>query len=166
MSARNEKVKMKQLVHSTLFDPSRRSISENLFRDLRQTSRASKSTGDSNASSDEDDKEDKMDKDDDDDGETKHNSYNEAPFPGDLLHYDMGTGLPFLPASFDCYGVALGQYCNCINRLVSLSSAARVGAYKAPEGLSGLEGALLNEDRAGVHVADKDPKRGRNNKLQ
>lgn len=33
-------------------------------------------------------------------------------------------------------------------------------AYKAPEGLSGVEGALLNEDRkGGVRVGDKDPKK-------
>lgn len=147
------------------------------------------------------------------------------PSPGDLLHHDMGTGLPFRPATFDaCISISALQWLCYSNskeqipkrRLMRFFSslykvlrrgaravlqfypetsehailisecAAKVGfaggivvdypnstkakkhylvlsferAYKAPRGLSGAEGALLNDEpRTGVHVADKDPKR-------
>ena len=146
------------------------------------------------------------------------------PSPGDLLHHDMGTGLPFRPATFDaCISISALQWLCYSNsnkqipkrRLMRFFSslykvlrrgaravlqfypetsehailisecAAKVGfaggivvdypnstkakkhylvlsferAYKAPQGLSGMEGALLNEARTGVRVADKDPKR-------
>ncbi|KAK1739849.1 18S rRNA (guanine-N(7))-methyltransferase-related protein [Skeletonema marinoi] len=143
--------------------------------------------------------------------------------PGDLLHHDMGTGLPFRPASFDaCISISALQWLCYSNtkeqipkkRLTASSHhytkgaravlqfypessehailisecAAKVGfaggivvdypnstkakkhylvlsferSYKAPQGLTGLEGALLNEGRSGsggVRVADKDPRR-------
>ncbi|EED91429.1 predicted protein [Thalassiosira pseudonana CCMP1335] len=153
------------------------------------------------------------------------NMANEQPSPGDLLHHDMGTGLPFRPASFDacisisalqwlCYSNSKDQipkrrlmrffsslyqvlrrgaravlqfYPESSEHAILISEcAAKVGfaggivvdypnstkakkhylvlsferAYKAPEGLSGVEGALLNEDRkGGVRVGDKDPKK-------
>jgi len=146
------------------------------------------------------------------------------PSPGDLLHHDMGTGLPFRPATFDgCISISALQWLCYSNskdqiprrRLVRFFSslykvlrrgaravlqfypetsehailisecAARVGfaggivvdypnstkakkhylvlsferAYKAPAGLTGAEGALLNPRREGVRVADKDPRK-------
>jgi len=151
----------------------------------------------------------------------------EEPSPGDLLHHDMGTGLPFRPASFDacisisalqwlCYSntkeqipkkrltrffsslyqvlrrgarAVLQFYPESSEHAILISEcAAKVGfaggivvdypnstkakkhylvlsferSYKAPQGLTGLEGALLNEGRSssgGVRVADKDPRR-------
>mmetsp|Transcript_32031 Transcript_32031/g.59178 ORF Transcript_32031/g.59178 Transcript_32031/m.59178 type:complete len:326 (+) Transcript_32031:90-1067(+) len=140
------------------------------------------------------------------------------PSPGDLLHQDMGTGLPFRPATFDaCISISALQWLCYSNskdqmpkrRLMrffsSLYNVMRRGAravlqfypessehailisecvggivvdygnstkakkhylvlspewaYKAPQGLSGMEGALLNEVRGGVRVADKDPRK-------
>ena len=155
----------------------------------------------------------------------KHRRKSEEPSPGDLLHHDMGTGLPFRPATFDacisisalqwlCYSNSKDQipkrrlmrffsslykvlrrgaravlqfYPETSEHAILISEcAAKVGfaggivvdypnstkakkhylvlsferAYKAPQGLTGMEGALLNDDRAtGVRVADKDPKR-------
>ena len=154
------------------------------------------------------------------------------PSPGDLLHHDMGTGLPFRPATFDacisisalqwlCYSNSKDQipkrrlmrffsslykvlrrgaravlqfYPETSEHAILISEcAAKVGfaggivvdypnstkakkhylvlsferAHKTPQGLSGMEGALLHEERAGVRVADKDPKKagkGRNGK--
>jgi len=148
------------------------------------------------------------------------------PSPGDLLHHDMGTGLPFRPATFDacisisalqwlCYSNSKDQipkrrlmrffsslykvlrrgaravlqfYPETSEHAILISEcAAKVGfaggivvdypnstkakkhylvlsferAYKAPQGLTGAEGALLNEARTGVHVADRDPKKSK-----
>ena len=177
---------------------------------------ASRSNNDSD-----DDSEEEMEEDDSDD-EGSNNKHNEEPSPGDLLHHDMGTGLPFRPASFDaCISISALQWLCYSNtkeqipkkRLMRFFSslyqvlrrgaravlqfypetsehailisecAAKVGfaggivvdypnstkakkhylvlsferAYKAPEGLTGMEGALLNEPK-GVKVADKDPR--------
>lgn len=166
------------------------------------------------------DDEEEMDEDNSSDDEDSK----EQPSTGDLLHHDMGTGLPFRPASFDacisisalqwlCYSntkeqipkkrlmrffsslyqvlrrgarAVLQFYPETSEHAVLISEcAARVGfaggivvdypnstkakkhylvlsferSYKAPEGLTGVEGALLNEERAGVRVADKDPKK-------
>lgn len=157
----------------------------------------------------------------------------EEPSPGDLLHHDMGTGLPFRPATFDaCISISALQWLCYANsndqfpkrRLMRFFSslykvlrrgaravlqfypessehailisecAAKVGfaggivvdypnstkakkhylvlsferAHMAPEGLSGMEGALLNEDRiaASVRVADKDPRKNGKNRNQ
>jgi len=144
--------------------------------------------------------------------------------PGDLLHHDMGTGLPFRPATFDgcisisalqwlCYSNSKDQFpkrrlmrffsslYNVLRRgaravlqfypessehaILISECAAKVGfaggivvdypnstkakkhylvlsfdrAVKAPQGLTGMEGALLNEERRGVRVADKDPRK-------
>ena len=144
--------------------------------------------------------------------------------PGDLLHHDMGTGLPFRPATFDacisisalqwlCYSNSNDQipkrrllrffsslyqvlrrgaravlqfYPETSEHAVLISEcAAKVGfaggivvdypnstkakkhylvlsferTYKAPQGLTGVEGALLNGERTGVRVSDKDPKK-------
>lgn len=151
------------------------------------------------------------------------------PSPGDLLHHDMGTGLPFRPATFDacisisalqwlCYSNSKDQipkrrlmrffsslykvmrrgaravlqfYPESSEHAILISEcAAKVGfaggivvdypnstkakkhylvlsferAYKAPQGLTGMEGALLNEERAGVRVVDKDPRKKNNGK--
>jgi len=155
----------------------------------------------------------------------------EEPSTGVLLHHDMGTGLPFRPATFDgCISISALQWLCYSNtkdqipkrRLMRFFSslykvlrrgaravlqfypetsehailisecAARVGfaggivvdypnstkakkhylvlsferAYKAPQGLTGAEGALLNDGdesrRTGVRVADKDPKKAGN----
>jgi 18S rRNA (guanine1575-N7)-methyltransferase len=175
-------------------------------------------------SSDDDEDDSEYDEMQDDDNNNKQ-QYNEEPSPGDLLHHDMGTGLPFRPASFDacisisalqwlCYSNSKDQipkrrlmrffsslyqvlrrgaravlqfYPESSEHAILISEcAAKVGfaggivvdypnstkakkhylvlsferAYKAPEGLSGVEGALLNEDRkGGVRVGDKDPKK-------
>jgi 18S rRNA (guanine1575-N7)-methyltransferase len=160
----------------------------------------------------------------DDQSSEQEGDSKELPSSGDLLHHDMGTGLPFRPASFDaCISISALQWLCYSNtkeqipkkRLMRFFSslyqvlrrgaravlqfypetsehailisecAARVGfaggivvdypnstkakkhylvlsferAYKAPEGLTGVEGALLNEERAGVRVADKDPRK-------
>ena len=166
----------------------------------------------------------------DDESDNNNNSDNkkfrkEDPSPGDLLHHDMGTGLPFRPASFDacisisalqwlCYSntkeqipkkrltrffsslyqvlrrgarAVLQFYPETSEHAILISEcAAKVGfaggivvdypnstkakkhylvlsferSYKAPQGLTGVEGALLNEARGGgVRVADKDPRR-------
>jgi 18S rRNA (guanine1575-N7)-methyltransferase len=157
------------------------------------------------------------------DGNNNHKRTPE-PSPGDLLHHDMGTGLPFRPATFDacisisalqwlCYSNSKDQipkrrlmrffsslykvlrrgaravlqfYPETSEHAILISEcAAKVGfaggivvdypnstkakkhylvlsferAYKAPAGLTGMEGALLNEERTGVRVADKDPKK-------
>jgi 18S rRNA (guanine1575-N7)-methyltransferase len=170
---------------------------------------------------DSDNDEDEME---DDSSEDEEENNNEEPSTGDLLHHDMGTGLPFRPASFDaCISISALQWLCYSNtkeqipkrRLMRFFSslyqvlrrgaravlqfypetsehailisecAARVGfaggivvdypnstkakkhylvlsferAYKAPEGLTGVEGALLNQERAGVKVADKDPRK-------
>ena len=146
------------------------------------------------------------------------------PSPGDLLHHDMGTGLPFRPATFDgcisisalqwlCYSNSKDQipkrrlmrffsslynvlqrgaravlqfYPESSEHAILISEcAAKVGfaggivvdypnstkakkhylvlsferGGKAPQGLTGMEGALLNEERIGVRVADKDPRK-------
>ena len=162
------------------------------------------------------------------DGQKRRGS--EEPSPGDLLHHDMGTGLPFRPATFDacisisalqwlCYSNSKDQipkrrlmrffgslykvlrrgaravlqfYPESSEHAILISEcAAKVGfaggivvdypnstkakkhylvlsferAYKAPQGLTGMEGALLNEGRAtGVRVGDKDPNKKRNGK--
>mmetsp|Transcript_7113 Transcript_7113/g.16506 ORF Transcript_7113/g.16506 Transcript_7113/m.16506 type:complete len:285 (-) Transcript_7113:56-910(-) len=148
------------------------------------------------------------------------------PSPGDLMHHDMGTGLPFRPATFDacisisalqwlCYSNSKDQipkrrlmrffsslykvlrrgaravlqfYPETSEHAILISEcAAKVGfaggivvdypnstkakkhylvlsferVYKAPQGLTGAEGALLNEARTGVHVADRDPKKSK-----
>lgn len=145
----------------------------------------------------------------------------EEPSPGDLLHHDMGTGLPFRPATFDacisisalqwlCYSnskdqipkVRLMRFFSSLYRVLRRGAravlqfypetsehailisecASRVGfaggivvdypnstkakkhylvlsferAYKAPQGLTGMEG-MGEEKRSGVRVADKDP---------
>jgi len=162
---------------------------------------------------------------------TAQRSSSEEPSPGDLLHHDMGTGLPFRPATFDaCISISALQWLCYANsndqfpkrRLMRFFSslykvlrrgaravlqfypessehailisecAAKVGfaggivvdypnstkakkhylvlsferAYMAPQGLTGMEGALLNEDRkpTGVRVADKDPRKGGKNR--
>lgn len=156
-------------------------------------------------------------------GDNKKKNWRDEPSQGDLLHHDMGTGLPFRPASFDacisisalqwlCYSNTKDQipkkrltrffsslyqvlrrgaravlqfYPETSEHAILISEcAAKVGfaggivvdypnstkakkhylvlsferTYKAPQGLTGLEGALLNEERAGVRVADKDPR--------
>eukprot|EP00550_Attheya_septentrionalis_P000993 CAMPEP_0198294260 /NCGR_PEP_ID=MMETSP1449-20131203/21442_1 /TAXON_ID=420275 /ORGANISM="Attheya septentrionalis, Strain CCMP2084" /LENGTH=321 /DNA_ID=CAMNT_0043994155 /DNA_START=31 /DNA_END=996 /DNA_ORIENTATION=- len=61
-----------------------------------------------------------MDDDDDEDDDSKYDDSPTKPFTGDLMHHDMGTGLPFRPATFDacvsisalqwlCYSNAKGQ---------------------------------------------------------
>ncbi|KAL7428109.1 hypothetical protein ACHAXH_000756 [Discostella pseudostelligera] len=178
-----------------------------------------------NSSSDEDEADD-VDDDDDEfmkDGTRKRRA---DPSPGDLIHHDMGTGLPFRPATFDacisisalqwlCYANSSDQipkrrlmrffsslytvlrrgaravlqfYPETSEHAVLISEcAAKVGfaggivvdypnstkakkhylvlsferSYKAPQGLTGMEGALLNEDQqSGVVVAGKkDPRK-------
>lgn len=182
-------------------------------------------------SSDDDSDNDVMnDDDDDDEGDDKKKSSRkkdvEESSPGDLLHHDMGTGLPFRPASFDacisisalqwlCYSntnkqipkkrltrffsslyqvlrrgarAVLQFYPESSEHAILISEcAAKVGfaggivvdypnstkakkhylvlsferSYKAPQGLTGVEGALLNDQRgrSGVRVADKDPRK-------
>mmetsp|Transcript_27888 Transcript_27888/g.41964 ORF Transcript_27888/g.41964 Transcript_27888/m.41964 type:complete len:327 (+) Transcript_27888:86-1066(+) len=160
----------------------------------------------------------------DNDNNNKEGGTTEEPSPGDLLHHDMGTGLPFRPASFDacisisalqwlCYSntkeqipkkrltrffsslyqvlrrgarAVLQFYPESSEHAILISEcAAKVGfaggivvdypnstkakkhylvlsferSYKAPQGLTGMEGALLNEGRSGVRVADKDPRK-------
>lgn len=181
-----------------------------------------------NGSSDEaEDDEEKEEEEDDDipmyDGARKRKT---DPSPGDLIHHDMGTGLPFRPATFDacisisalqwlCYANSSDQipkrrlmrffsslytvlrrgaravlqfYPETSEHAVLISEcAAKVGfaggivvdypnstkakkhylvlsferSYKAPQGLTGMEGALLNEERQqGVVMADKkDPRK-------
>lgn len=182
----------------------------------REASQSNKDSDD-----DDDDDDDEME----DDSSEEEEKSKEEPSSGDLLHHDMGTGLPFRPASFDaCISISALQWLCYSNtkeqipkrRLMRFFSslyqvlrrgaravlqfypetsehailisecAARVGfaggivvdypnstkakkhylvlsferAYKAPEGLTGVEGALLNEEgRAGVRVADKDPRK-------
>jgi len=177
-----------------------------------------------------DSSEDDSDNDMNDDNDSNNNDNNkgggttEEPSPGDLLHHDMGTGLPFRPASFDacisisalqwlCYSntkeqipkkrltrffsslyqvlrrgarAVLQFYPESSEHAILISEcAAKVGfaggivvdypnstkakkhylvlsferSYKAPQGLTGMEGALLNEGRSGVRVADKDPRK-------
>ena len=181
-----------------------------------------------NSSSDEGEEEVDDDGDDDEimqDGARQRRS---DPSPGDLLHHDMGTGLPFRPATFDacisisalqwlCYANSSDQipkrrlmrffsslytvlrrgaravlqfYPETSEHAVLISEcAAKVGfaggivvdypnstkakkhylvlsferSYKAPQGLTGVEGALLNEgeqQQRGVVMADKkDPRK-------
>jgi len=150
----------------------------------------------------------------------------EEPSPGDLLHQDMGTGLPFRPATFDaCISISALQWLCYSNtkeqipkrRLMRFFSslykvlrrgaravlqfypetsehailisecAAKVGfaggivvdypnstkakkhylvlsferTFTAPAAMNGMEGALLNENRIGVRVSDKDPNKKR-----
>ena len=159
------------------------------------------------------------------DGAGKRKKHVEVPSPGDLLHHDMGTGLPFRPASFDaCISISALQWLCYSNtkeqipkkRLMRFFSslynvlrrgaravlqfypetsehailisecAAKVGfaggivvdypnstkakkhylvlsferAFKAPDALTGTEGALLGGERAGVRVSDKDTRKG------
>ncbi|KAL9186830.1 hypothetical protein ACHAXT_010550 [Thalassiosira profunda] len=172
------------------------------------------------------DSSDEDDSSNDDDDESMNDGQKRAtePSPGDLLHHDMGTGLPFRPATFDacisisalqwlCYSNSKDQipkrrlmrffsslykvlrrgaravlqfYPETSEHAILISEcAARVGfaggivvdypnstkakkhylvlsferAHKAPRGLTGAEGALLDEERTGVRVGDKDPKR-------
>lgn len=185
--------------------------------------------GDADGSSDDSDN-DMNDDDDDEDSNNNNNTHNrEEPSPGDLLHHDMGTGLPFRPATFDacisisalqwlCYSntkeqipkkrltrffsslyqvlrrgarAVLQFYPETSEHAILISEcAAKVGfaggivvdypnstkakkhylvlsferSYKAPQGLTGLEGALLKGNngegsRSGVRVADKDPRK-------
>jgi len=177
--------------------------------------------------SSEDDSDNDMNDDNDSNNDNNKGGTTEEPSPGDLLHHDMGTGLPFRPASFDacisisalqwlCYSntkeqipkkrltrffsslyqvlrrgarAVLQFYPESSEHAILISEcAAKVGfaggivvdypnstkakkhylvlsferSYKAPQGLTGLEGALLNEGRSssgGVRVADKDPRR-------
>lgn len=180
-----------------------------------------------NGSSDEaKDDEDEEEEDDDNpmyDGTRRRKT---DPSPGDLIHHDMGTGLPFRPATFDacisisalqwlCYANSSDQipkrrlmrffsslytvlrrgaravlqfYPETSEHAVLISEcAAKVGfaggivvdypnstkakkhylvlsferSYKAPQGLTDMEGALLNEERQqGVVMADKkDPRK-------
>jgi len=177
--------------------------------------------------SSEDDSDNDMNDNDSNNDNNKGGTTEEEPSPGDLLHHDMGTGLPFRPASFDacisisalqwlCYSntkeqipkkrltrffsslyqvlrrgarAVLQFYPESSEHAILISEcAAKVGfaggivvdypnstkakkhylvlsferSYKAPQGLTGLEGALLNEGRSssgGVRVADKDPRR-------
>jgi len=161
------------------------------------------------------------------DNKRKSRQTSEEPSPGDLLHHDMGTGLPFRHATFDaCISISALQWLCYANsndqfpkrRLMRFFSslykvlrrgaravlqfypessehailisecAAKVGfaggivvdypnstkakkhylvlsferSDMAPQGLSGMEGALLNDERAsGVRVADKDPRKNR-----
>lgn len=181
--------------------------------------------GDGSSSDEEDDSDNDMN----DDDNNNNNTHREEPSPGDLLHHDMGTGLPFRPATFDacisisalqwlCYSntkeqipkkrltrffsslyqvlrrgarAVLQFYPETSEHAILISEcAAKVGfaggivvdypnstkakkhylvlsferSYKAPQGLTGLEGALLkggNEEggRTGVRVADKDPRK-------
>jgi len=179
-----------------------------------------------NGNESDDDDSDDSDMDDENNGEENGNrkQWKEEPSPGDLLHHDMGTGLPFRPASFDacisisalqwlCYSNSKDQipkrrlmrffsslyqvlrrgaravlqfYPETSEHAILISEcAAKVGfaggivvdypnstkakkhflvlsferAYKAPAGLTGMEGSLLNGEREGVRVADKDPKK-------
>jgi len=176
--------------------------------------------------SSEDDSDNDMNDDESNNDNNKGGGTTEEPSPGDLLHHDMGTGLPFRPASFDacisisalqwlCYSntkeqipkkrltrffsslyqvlrrgarAVLQFYPESSEHAILISEcAAKVGfaggivvdypnstkakkhylvlsferSYKAPQGLTGLEGALLNEGRSsgGVRVADKDPRK-------
>lgn len=188
-------------------------------------------------SSDDDDSDNDMNDDDDESSSNDYNNFNEGsrkkkrlkkeePSQGDLLHHDMGTGLPFRPASFDacisisalqwlCYSntkeqipkkrltrffsslyqvlrrgarAVLQFYPETSEHAILISEcAAKVGfaggivvdypnstkakkhylvlsferSYKAPQGLTGVEGALLSEARggSGVRVADEDPRK-------
>eukprot|EP00574_Skeletonema_japonicum_P002404 CAMPEP_0201725074 /NCGR_PEP_ID=MMETSP0593-20130828/8585_1 /ASSEMBLY_ACC=CAM_ASM_000672 /TAXON_ID=267983 /ORGANISM="Skeletonema japonicum, Strain CCMP2506" /LENGTH=336 /DNA_ID=CAMNT_0048216395 /DNA_START=18 /DNA_END=1028 /DNA_ORIENTATION=- len=179
--------------------------------------------------SDDDSDNDMNDNDDNDNNNNiTQNNRTEEPSPGDLLHHDMGTGLPFRPASFDacisisalqwlCYSntkeqipkkrltrffsslyqvlrrgarAVLQFYPESSEHAILISEcAAKVGfaggivvdypnstkakkhylvlsferSYKAPQGLTGVEGALLNDSSSsrsgGVRVADKDPRK-------
>eukprot|EP00985_Skeletonema_marinoi_P027015 scaffold21526_cov82-Skeletonema_marinoi.AAC.1 len=163
--------------------------------------------------SSEDDSDNDMNDNDSNNNDNKGGTTEETS-PGDLLHHDMGTGLPFRPASFDacisisalqwlCYSntkeqipkkrltrffsslyqvlrrgarAVLQFYPESSEHAILISEcAAKVGfaggivvdypnstkakkhylvlsferSYKAPQGLTGLEGALLNEGRSG-----------------
>lgn len=169
---------------------------------------------------------DEMDDSDNDEDEPNQDAPGKKPelSPGDLLHHDMGTGLPFRPATFDgcisisalqwlCYSNSKDQvpkrrlmrffsslykvlrrgaravlqfYPETSEHAILISEcAAKVGfaggivvdypnstkakkhylvlsfdrAQKAPRGLTGEEGVETNKGRAGVRVADKDPRR-------
>src|SRR6056300_1604234 len=72
--------------------------------------------GEDDDSSDESDNDMNDDGDDEDNeggggGDNKKKNWREEPSPGDLLHHDMGTGLPFRPASFDaCISISALQW--------------------------------------------------------
>jgi 18S rRNA (guanine1575-N7)-methyltransferase len=188
---------------------------------------------DDSSEDDDNDSDNDMNDDDDDDGNNNNNNKKswkkEEPSQGDLLHHDMGTGLPFRPASFDacisisalqwlCYSntkeqipkkrltrffsslyqvlrrgarAVLQFYPETSEHAILISEcAAKVGfaggivvdypnstkakkhylvlsferSYKVPQGLTGVEGALLNNEArgssgGGVRVADKDPRK-------
>lgn len=193
----------------------------------QKSGRANQNVGDGSSSDDDDDEDDE----EEDINEMEDDSVRDGtrkrkidPSPGDLIHHDMGTGLPFRPATFDacisisalqwlCYSNSTDQnpkrrlmrffsslytvlrrgaravlqfYPESSEHAVLISEcAAKVGfaggivvdypnstkakkhylvlsferAYKSPQGLTGMEGALLNEERDGLRVVtDKDPR--------
>ncbi len=70
---------------------------------------------DDSSEDDDNDSDNDMNDDDDDDGNNNNNNKKswtkEEPSQGDLLHHDMGTGLPFRPASFDaCISISALQW--------------------------------------------------------
>jgi 18S rRNA (guanine1575-N7)-methyltransferase len=64
------------------------------------------------AQSNEDSKDDDDDEMEDDSSDDDEENNNEEPSTGDLLHHDMGTGLPFRPASFDAC-ISIRPYNGC-----------------------------------------------------
>lgn len=79
---------------------------------------------------------DSDDEDDDDEG-------NELPSTGDLMHHDMGTGLPFRPATFDaCISISALQW------LCYSNSAAQVPKRRLVRFFSSLYSILKKSARA------------------
>jgi 18S rRNA (guanine1575-N7)-methyltransferase len=69
------------------------------------------SNSDSHNDMNDDDDEDSSNEGGDDNKRKKKKRWKEEPSQGDLLHHDMGTGLPFRPASFDaCISISALQW--------------------------------------------------------
>jgi 18S rRNA (guanine1575-N7)-methyltransferase len=93
---------------------------------------------------DDDDKDDEeMDDDEDADGDDAQRVSHNRPSTGDLMHHDMGTGLPFRPATFDaCISISALQW------LCYSNSAAQVPKRRLIRFFSSLYSVLKKGGRA------------------
>ena len=112
-------------------------VSRDMLQVAHERMEDSFSTKDNNEKMNDDDDDDDSDEDEDDD------EANERPSTGDLMHHDMGTGLPFRPATFDaCISISALQW------LCYSNSAAQIPKRRLIRFFSSLYSILKKSARA------------------
>lgn len=118
-------------------------VSRDMLQVARERMEGSYQTGDDGGDDEEEEEDRAMEADDSDDGDSDKGENAGRPSTGDLMHHDMGTGLPFRPATFDaCISVSALQW------LCYSNSAAQNPKRRLIRFFSGLYSILKKSARA------------------